>query len=767
MLSIVIILVINVCGTNQCKYSNTIEINKIPFVSQKISNEDLYDNYYNDSNGIIKNKKGVLYKILLNTSAIISLSSTNSNMRCGMNIISFNDCQITSIDFILDQNNVNHSSLPKTTMFVEANTPTYILISLTSNNSNVFVIFSINEYTQAIAFKNDYKEVQSSFNGNDMLFNEKFQPIPTSCEQSISITTFPFSITTSLNTSLHKTQNICNETELSYPAVFFKVKGIGAPIIFHTCNSISGSSEIEIIGSCENINCVEKASIYCGLHSYIEFNAETNKDYYIRVFCIHSPCDINFNAEYSSTSNHDICQNSLTVTSTIQEAVLVSSLQDSQHGCDGEILIGKGKWYKFLGTDTLITSNGHHIFSHDEKGNYINHIEIHRGCEYYYCVNNNLTQDVIIDSTTTYMVFVLSGESEWLIITITNEELSEHDSCDFSKEVTLPFNLLNWNENATTSKNFCSEDDELKGIWYKFNVSLKSIVYISTCSDPFINDLNLVIGSGSCDLLTCLINTHNATNCNDDKYVNFEAIDTMKYYILVGSSSINSNYQFSISAHTSETPDNSKCNSAFVIPLDQTFIKFTTFNQYAYISNITLPNETTSNEFKGTYLFINSGYYGEMTITTCSTGTEIPSFISIHDSCETNIDSNISFPSTPIDISFYPSNTCNEYGSILTIQLNYPSPKFIFVGGSFIDYPGFIDIEILISATSIDQSSNADNQSSEQNDDDVFDKVVLSLWIVYGICCFIIFILDISIVTVLIIIRKREIKNISYSKIIV
>ncbi|KAL7721966.1 Uncharacterized protein QTN25_000751 [Entamoeba marina] len=599
------------------------------------------------------------------------------------------------------------------------------------------------------------------------------EAIPTICEQAMSITNLPFSQTFPLNSSWHKTPNICSETQLSFTAAFFTFKGIGASVTLHTCNSNSGSTEIEIIDSCENTECVAKSSVYCGLHSYIEFMAENGREYYIRAYCSEASCDLTFVAEYTSTSNHDMCQSALTVTSAIQETVSVSQLTSSSHGCDGYVENGKGKWYKFIGTEALPNKKGYHIFSYDENGDSPNYIEVHSGCSNYYCLNNQ-RQEVLIDIKTTCLAFASAGESQWLSVDINIEDNIEHETCLNAKSEEIPFNLLDWNLNAAKSKKFCSSTEETEGIWYVFTFPTTSTIYVSTCSNTIVYDSYLAIGSGSCSSLSCLAEVDDTTGCNGGGKTSFEATYGNHYYVFVGSGSVGTTGQFMISAYTTDIPETSKCNSAYVIPLDKSFVRFTTFTHYAYVTTLTLPDEIYAREFKGTYLLINEGYVGEVTVMTCATGTEIPTLITVHDTCRTNLNSNYSFPSTSIDYTTYTSHSCSEYGSLLTVSFDGYEPKMIFVGGYFTENTGFIDIELLISATPIDQSSSSSTSStsssvpssessssinSEHIQSDEPQNSVPVFWIIFGVCCFVLFVLNIALLIVMFVIKHKTVNS--------
>ncbi|EAL47650.1 hypothetical protein EHI8A_079840 [Entamoeba histolytica HM-1:IMSS-B] len=603
------------------------------------------------------------------------------------------------------------------------------------------------------------------------------QAIPTVCEQALSITSLPFSRSAPVNDSWTKTNNICSDTTLSFPAAYFTFKGTGTGVSIQTCPSKSGETKIEVFDSCSQSTCIQESDVVCGNHAYLDFMPESGREYYIRVACINGPCDLTFYMEYTSTSKHDRCESALLVTSSLTETAFLSELSESPHGCSGTPENGKGKWYKFIGTDALPNKKGYHLFSYDEEGNSPNAIEVHSGCGNYYC-SYNRREEVLIDIKQTAFVFAFGGTSQALAVHIVIEETIEHENCQNARSIMVPYTILDWNLNAEPSNGFCSRTQKTEAVWYTFSVEKTTQVSISTCSQSVQYDSYLAVGSGSCGQLVCIADVNDTRGCNGGGYVTIKAQPGNNYYVFVGAESQGTSGQFVLSLYTNDRPIYSQCSEAMVLPVSKKFYRMTTYTQYSYATYMTFPDGTHKN-VRGSYYLIPEGYKGSVYFMTCATGTEIPTFISAHDSCRGNDKTNYSFPSPPSvsEYSDFKSGNCGKFGTILKVEVNGVDPKLVLVSGFNENEIGFIDVEILMklekipssdsssssspsaSSTQPSTSSSAPNPSGESSNNTEDNNGTKIGWIIFGVVLFLIFITIFAFIIGFIIYRKKRSNN--------
>ncbi|ELP88956.1 hypothetical protein EIN_491050 [Entamoeba invadens IP1] len=557
------------------------------------------------------------------------------------------------------------------------------------------------------------------------------QAIPTICEQAVTLSSFPVTRSAQFNASWTKTVDSCTEEAEKHYAAYFVFKGLGANMVMHTCRSASGKTRIEVLNNCEESMCVVSSTVTCGDQAYLELMAKNGQEYFIRVVCLSDVCDTTFTIGYSSMSKHDMCQDAMLVTASTTQSVLAETLDTCTHGCSYTSTEGKGLWYKFIGTTALPNKAGYNILTSDAQGMSINKIEVYQECDTYVCTAQQVGNVVIGIEESAY-AFADIGTSESMHVQIVVEDKVQHDTCANAKNIQIPFSTLDWNLGASTSKNlFCSKT-ESEGTWYTFSVESRATLFVSTCTQTLLYPSYLAVGSGSCSEMLCMGEADpSLIGCMSGGTALLSVAPQNKYYVFVGSQNTNVYGQFNLKMYTNDPPESSKCNNAIVLNMKEKFIRLTTYNRYSYRTYVKFL-DGKSREVRGTYFVINEGYSGKVLFMTCATGTTIPSFISTHNACRGNIQSNYSFPSDIVSSKYadYQSNVCGNMGSKLQVDVDGLNPTLVFVAGYNTDDYGFIDVEILLRVTPLPTTSSSEpvessshpSQSSEAHSSNTSDS---------------------------------------------
>jgi len=311
-----------------------------------------------------------------------------------------------------------------------------------------------------------------------------------------------------------------------------------------------------------------------------------------------------------------------------------------------------------------------------------------------------------IDMLKSSYAFVNAGKNEWLYVSIVIESQIENDVCTLAKDISLPYSTLDYNMNGDPSTHTCNSK-KTRGVWYQFSVDHKQKVYVSTCSATIVFDSYIEVVTGTCDKLTCLTSVSETENCNGGGLLEFDAAAGNLYKIFIGSEEQNTNGKFDITMWTNEKPENSKCSAAYSLDLSKKFTRFTISTTNAYVSIVVVDEQPQ--EKRGAYIHIPDGYKGRIAISTCATGTRIPTFIALTDNCRTS-QQNTSFINTVFKHADYLENKCGDFGSYLIYELDGTTELMLFVGNANTGDTGFIDVEILNGATDINPTSSSQSQ---------------------------------------------------------
>jgi cell division septation protein DedD len=169
--------------------------------------------------------------------------------------------------------------------------------------------------------------------------------------------------------------------------------------------------------------------------------------------------------------------------------------------------------------------------------------------------------------------------------------------------------------------------------WYILTPQAGSQVEVTTCNSVTNFDTRLAILTGSCSALSCLVsNDDNCTTNSYASYVTFVAgTSVSSYYLAVfGYGTASGAYEVRIVEHPVQSTPGGDCPSAIPLP-------FTSGGYQYYLGN------TENNPLATTYactsinsrsswyrLDVPSGYYGEITVSTCNQGTNYDTLLAIY-----------------------------------------------------------------------------------------------------------------------------------------
>ena len=548
--------------------------------------------------------------------------------------------------------------------------------------------------------------------------------VPYICEQAMSITSLPFERHVQINSSWTKTYGYCDATTkgLQYAGLFLTFKGTGAAVNIHTCDTTRGETKIEIFDGCDNTKCIETTNTYCnGNQYYVSFIPQEGREYYIRAYCISQPCDMVVRMEYKSMSHNERCENAQLVTSAVSKIVYTENLVETMHGCNDQEEKGKAVWYQFKAVEALSDrKKGYHIYVTDENGNTgTNYIEVHNSCGSFECSAKRYP-DVIIGMERTAFVACVSKNTEKIVVQIIVEDANSHLTCQTAKQITIPFYSLDWNIEAEKQASICGRTTPSEAVWYKFSVENDQKITLSTCSSNVKYDSVIEVGTGKCGEMSCVKNIDDKATCERGNITVINAAAKTEYTVLVGAQTAGATNQFEFIAYSDVKPENSKCDKPIDVPMNKKIYRVNTYTEYGYTTKMTYSDGTTR-DVVGHYYRIPKGYKGKITFMTCATGTVIPTFISLHDSCSYEASSQISKP-TSISKDKYADYTvgrCGAYGSYLQYETDGTKDIIAFFGNAKDGQKGFIDVEIFLQVTNM----NGDDETNEsKNDNDNNDN---------------------------------------------
>ena len=528
--------------------------------------------------------------------------------------------------------------------------------------------------------------------------------VPAVCEKAITIKELPFGYSLELYKEWPATEAKCinNRRGQEYKTMYFTYTGEDKVMVMSTCKSLDTDLKgvgvgIELISNCADNECSVSDGEYgsCGKNMFISKKFNKGETYYIKVFCLEGACEITFNM-YERTEDHSTCDKALILSSPdsqYTEIMRTQNMTKSAHGCNGVVQYDTGLWYNFVKTPQKAKTT-YTIIAGDESRDRNAYIEFSPGCNDIHCeavVRGEAHLSFDSKQENQYIYIFVNDSQKGMYVQFIQDYFDKFDTCDTALPITLPYTALGTDktdQKCLMTKNIAN--------YYKFKLDKDVAVDVTTCFPKTTIDTAIQITRGGCKGSQECVgwNTEGkmcqvgAAKMSLDLKKNIEY--TLSVYAENPNSIVNIK-QYRLVAFALETPEESRCDKAIEINLNNFYEEHLMLNRLSYPTDLGEVAESV----RGAYYVIRPEEDHVIQVRTCSSNTTMHSMIIVTEKCKTrkNGTNYVSYPTEVLDATISTLVSCDVYGTYSEFNATAGKTYYVFVGPEYFLEEGFIGVE--------------------------------------------------------------------------
>ncbi|BFU24512.1 hypothetical protein EHI8A_165280 [Entamoeba histolytica HM-1:IMSS-B] len=592
--------------------------------------------------------------------------------------------------------------------------------------------------------------------------------LPFNCENAVSIS-LPFTRAQNVPSAWPLTP-VISEGGAQYPVFYLSIIGTDNDVVFSTCKTqskVSGTG-IELIQGCTSTTVLEPIySGSCNKDEYKVFHLDAGVKYIAKFYAKESDSQIIMNVQLKG-QNHYQCIDALSLTESYTDTIPLKQLKQSLHGCDGIEEYHQGAWYQ-LKKSASSSVEHYRIGASTLSGDIVNiGIEQQLTCDSSQCVSretNTAQMDIFLNDEIRYVFVYGTGGQETLSVGIVKFDNIAHSVCTAPKIISLPFTTVGFIDTTQSNTLKCIMT-QYPSFWYSIQLSESLDVIATTVSSDTKVDtyLEVLTGCYGDENVNCIAYNDNLDNSADtSSRLTFSAYSRTVYNIAVAQKERTARaHRFSI--YPTQAPAGSMCETSNYLDTVEAQQTIYVHTAYAYETKV------SGKTLKGSYFRFNTHVSLQLTIRTCSTGTEINNVIAIFKSCNTQKDKDGKYVSIP-DIMVAGTNSskraCGTYGAELSYQTQPDTNYYLFIASLEHGYDGMIEAEVILEEKSQNPPTPPPEDSSAEDNDDNNNEQHhgISGWGVWGILLYAVYfvIIIVALIIIIIIYKKKNSSSSSFS----